>query len=52
MWNIGSGVSWSFCLLVRVHGGGATGGGRDSISPGGAVGEDGLDSWSVGEWPD
>ena len=35
MGNIGSGVSWSFCFLVRVHGGGATGGGRGGISPGG-----------------
>ena len=50
--NIGSSVSWSFCFLVRVRGGGTTGGGRDDISPGGAVSGGGLGSWSVGEWSD
>ena len=48
MKNIGSGVPWSFCFLVRVHGGGATGVGV-GIIPRGSVGGDDLDSWGVGE---
>ena len=46
---MGSGVPWSFCFLVRVRGGDATGGGEGGISPGGAVGGDCFDSWGVGE---
>ena len=45
-------MSWSFCFLVRVRGGGTTGSGGGGISPGDAVGGGGLDSWSVGEWSD
>ena len=50
--KIGFGVFWSFCFLVRVRGGGATGGGGDGIPSGGAIGVGGLDSRSVGEWSD
>ena len=50
--NIGPGVSWSFCFLVRVSDDGVTGGAGGGIFPGGAVGGGGLDSWNVGEWPD
>ena len=35
----------------RVRGGGATGGVGSGISPGGAAGGGGFDSWSVGECP-
>ena len=48
--NIGSGIPWSFCFLVRVRGGGATVVGGGGISPGDAVGGDCLDYWGVGEW--
>ena len=50
MGNIGSGVPWSFCLLVQVGAGGATGVDGGGICPGGAVGGGCLDSWGVGEW--
>ena len=45
MGNIGSGVSWFFGFLVRVRDSGVTGDGGSGVSPGGAVGGDGLDSW-------
>ena len=48
MGNIGSGVRWSLCFLVRVREGGATGVGR-GIAPDGAVGSGCLDSWEDGE---
>ena len=37
--------------LLRIRDVGATGGGGGGISPDGAVGGGGLDSWSVEEWP-
>ena len=48
--NIGSGVSRSFCFLVRVRDDGTTGGGEGGggISPGGAIGGGDLDYWSRG----
>ena len=50
--NIGSGLSWAFCFLVRVRGGGTISVGGGGISPGSAVGGGGLDSWSVEGWSD
>ena len=49
MGNIGSGVPWSICFLVRVREGGAARV-RVGIAPGGAVGGGCLDSWGVGGW--
>ena len=49
MGNIGSGVPWPFCFLIRVRGGGATGVGG-GIGPGGALGVGCLESWGVGGW--
>ena len=36
--NIGSDVPWSFCFLVRVHGGSVQDVGGGDISPDGAAG--------------
>ena len=44
-------LSWCFCFLVWARDSGVTGGGGDNISPGGTIGESGLDCWSGGEWP-
>ena len=49
MGNIGSGVPWSLCFLVRIRGDGAARVGVD-IASGGAVGGGYLDSWDVGGW--
>ena len=49
MGNIGFGVPWYLCFLVRVRKGGTpdVGGG---IAPGGAVGGGCVESWGVGGW--